>query len=505
MPRSREQREAEIARFEGILDSGVRDQLAALPGVVHVTHGLKLVEGAPTNDFAVTVFVEEKLPVAELAPENVVPPVVEGVPTDVLRVRTMSLYTLIGGTQITNGYCILSGPTQTKTELGTLGFVARLNNSKQTPVILSCAHVMGQYGAVEGDLIFQPLPGADDIVHPSDQFPRKPRTSTSSVATIRKIVKNSNVVDCAIAEICTCRSWCCDCGDSYTHAVEGLHTIPDPHAPKSDALTGVAAAQTDMRVFKVGIKTHGTAGVIVSTTAPAKVDDYFGQTVIFQNQILIAGVPGTLFADHGDSGALLVNDQGKAVGMVTGGFPATGPDPSTAIANANHIGPIMTALGISLPARANASATTVAGVRSEQVSTSPSGLAVLNALRDRAGRSALGRTLLEAITRHRDEVVALVNHRRRVTVAWHRGQGPTWLTAFARSARHPGYRLPTELEGVSRAEAITALHTVLVVEGSDELRAALLELPELLMSALAECQSVDELLDRLDESAEQLN
>jgi hypothetical protein len=510
MPRSREERDAEIARLDGILDSGVRDQLAALPGVVQVTHGLKLVGGAATDDLAIAVFVDEKLPIADLAPEHVVPPTVEGVPTDVLPVPTMDLYTLTGGTQITNGYTARKGPGNYPMEAGTLGFVAKTNDKDQNPVILSCAHVIGHLGAVvDHDLVFQPQPGPDDVIHDSDTFPRRPNTSSNSVGTIRKIVKTSHEVDGAIAQISTCRSWCFDCGTSYTHAIEGLHAIPVPqgvptHAPRSDAITGVATAQDDMYVFKVGITTHGTAGRITHASAPVTVKDYFGEAEFhFENQILIAGLPGTRFADHGDSGAMLVNSDGKIVGMVAGGFPPTGPDPSTAIAHANNIGRVMIELGISFPIRAKQPATAVASVRAGRVSFADEGPDMLNTLRDRVGRSAVGQALLDAINEHLDEIVALVNDRRRVTVAWHRGQGPAWLAAFARSARHPDYRLPTEIEGVTRAEALAALHTALLAEGSDEFRASLRELPAFLVPALGECQSVDELLGRLDETTEQ--
>jgi hypothetical protein len=477
---------AENARVQRILDAGARERLSALPGVVHVTVGLKETGGAPTSEFAVKVYVGEKRPAADLPADQVVPARVEDVPTDVCRVPTASPYTtVVGGMPITNGYTILTSPGHTRMEGGTLGFVARRNDKDHTPVMLGCAHTMGKYGAKKGDLIFQPQPGPDDQIHDSDTFPRKPRTSSNSVGTIVDI-KETSTVDCAIAEVDTCHSSCCNCGTEFDHVVKGLNVNG------SDALTGVTAAVPNMLVFKVGISTGRTAGRIVTPSLTVMVNQDDGTQKAFQQQMQIVSVDlGKRFGDHGDSGSLIVDDQGRAVGLLMGGEPQPpGQDVSLAPTFANQIGLVMTELGITLPAKTKA-VTTVAGFRSEQATTSlPWPLAPLA---ERLDRSAGGRWLRGLVERHRREVVELVNHRRRVTVAWHRGQGPAWFAAFARSARRPDYRLPGEIDGITRERALNALHEVLVAEGSPELRADLVAHRDFLLTTLIACSTVDEL------------
>jgi hypothetical protein len=91
-------------------------------------------------------------------------------------------------------------------------------------------------------------------------------------------------------------------------------------------------------------------------------------------------------------------------------------------------------------------------------------------------------------------VVTLVNHDRRVTVVWHRIQGPSWLAALARSAREPTYRIPEEIAGITRAEALTRLREVLALCGSDELRTDLERYFEQVLAAFTSSHTTDEIL-----------
>ncbi len=60
-----------------------RDFLSSLPNVVGVGIGQKTRGGQPTGETAVKVFVSRKVPVDELRQEDRVPPTLEGFPTDV--------------------------------------------------------------------------------------------------------------------------------------------------------------------------------------------------------------------------------------------------------------------------------------------------------------------------------------------------------------------------------------------------------------------------------------
>ncbi|HYQ65051.1 hypothetical protein [Actinophytocola sp.] len=500
MPRTDEELAAENARVEQVLAGGARERLSALPGVVQVTIGLRETGGVPTSEFAIKVYVEEKRPVGALPPDQVVPARVADVPTDVCQVPTASPYAkAVGGIVITNGYVILPSPGNTKMEAGTLGFVAVRDDKDQKPVMLLSGHTMSKYGGKVGDYVYHPKPGPDDVIHDSDQFPRKPRTASNQVGSIVKIVEaESDVVDCAIAEVDFCHSSCCDCGTEFDHVIPGLNVNG------GDAISGVTAATTHMLVFKVGITTGRTAGIVVAPSMPATLNLDGGTQKTYQQQIHIISVePGKRFADHGDSGALIVDKQGRAVGLLMGGHPPPpGQDESTAPTFANQIALVTNALKIKLPAKAKQAATATTAFRSASSATAlPWPLAPLH---DRLGESASGRWLRAAVARHRGEVIELVNHRRRATVAWHRGHGPAWFAAFARSARHPGYRLPDEIDGVTRERVVTALYDVLVAEGGPELVADLVAQREFLLDVLVTCATVEELLTLVERSPSRL-
>ena len=58
--RSIEELKAEEARVRAILSGGAEAQLRAIPGVVHVSVGLKQINGTATDDIVIRVYVAEK-------------------------------------------------------------------------------------------------------------------------------------------------------------------------------------------------------------------------------------------------------------------------------------------------------------------------------------------------------------------------------------------------------------------------------------------------------------
>lgn len=60
------------------------ERLLALPRVVGTAVGLRKRQGQYTDQVALVVMVERKLPMAEIAPGEAVPAELEGVPVDVL-------------------------------------------------------------------------------------------------------------------------------------------------------------------------------------------------------------------------------------------------------------------------------------------------------------------------------------------------------------------------------------------------------------------------------------
>ena len=85
------------------------------------------------------------------------------------------------------------------------------------------------------------------------------------------------------------------------------------------------------------------------------------------------------------------------------------------------------------------------------------------------------------ISTHADEVIRLINHERRVTVAWHRMHGPDLLQDLLRSAG-PGMTLPDTVQGQPLAPGWARLLDALEREGSPRLRSDIGQYRELLMS-----------------------
>jgi hypothetical protein len=79
------------------------------------------------------------------------------------------------------------------------------------------------------------------------------------------------------------------------------------------------------------------------------------------------------------------------------------------------------------------------------------------------------------VRRHRDEVAKLIEHRRPVTVAWHRHQGPAFAAAVNRNHREPAYRIPREINGITRPELLLAIARALQQYGSADLQEDLRE------------------------------
>jgi hypothetical protein len=64
-------------------------ELLSRPNVIGVGVGLRRQGGARTNTVALVVLVTQKLPEAALAPKDVIPAEIEGVPVDVQEVGTI--------------------------------------------------------------------------------------------------------------------------------------------------------------------------------------------------------------------------------------------------------------------------------------------------------------------------------------------------------------------------------------------------------------------------------
>ena len=87
--------------------------------------------------------------------------------------------------------------------------------------------------------------------------------------------------------------------------------------------------------------------------------------------------------------------------------------------------------------------------------------------------STAGSTLRSLWFDHHDEILELVNHRRRVTVAWHRDGGPAMMQRLIRMAADPALTMPAIVNGEPPMRRIEHLHAVFHANASPRLRLAL--------------------------------
>jgi hypothetical protein len=146
-----EQLIAENQSIRDLLARGPEAELRAIPGVAHVSVGLKEKDGHVTDQLCIRVYVVAKkdrraLPAGELIPDEI-----HGIATDVNVVNTYqftadhSRYRPIkGGIELTNRIIGLNDAGDgTQVSTGTLGCIA-IDKTDDAPVMLSNWHILGK-------------------------------------------------------------------------------------------------------------------------------------------------------------------------------------------------------------------------------------------------------------------------------------------------------------------------------------------------------------------------
>jgi hypothetical protein len=184
---------------------------------------------------------------------------------------------------------------------------------------------------------------------------------------------------------------------------------------------------------------------------------------------------------------VILDTDNKIVGLLWGDDPSA-PGVSRSVSAGNHIAAVLKALKdngheITLaisPAGNNAGI--ISGARL------PPRLTLYDLVRD-------SDTLLARLARkHREEVAGLIDHCRPVTVAWHRHHGPAFAAAINRNQRDSRFRIPLEINGVSRSELLVTMARVLEEHGSFALQEDLREHGLELMDDLCRAENVRDVL-----------
>ncbi|UPK67482.1 S1 family peptidase [Chitinophaga filiformis] len=338
-----EQLKRENEMIQQMLKSGVEDLLLKIPGVRHVSIGLKEVKGQITDTLCIRIYVQEKKNNDQLAAHEVLPSEINGIPTDVNVIPDFkacldeNIYRpLRGGIQITNRI-VVQDPENFGNEIahGTLGCLA---TDKETgkPVLLSNWHVMMANNAKVGDRIYQPAPAVPDIN--LSLLPYHPKDDVNAVGKIVRAVIN-NKVDAAIAVVDYPRIN----GDAqYLNEINGLCLNG---RPEQNVILGQTAAIAGQTVFKVGVVSGRTEGRIVDINYPVTSFPIEGVNRTFTGQIAIQPLqPDMQFSDKGDSGSVIIDIHNNIVGLL---FASNG-HAKPQITLANHISDVLEALNISI-------------------------------------------------------------------------------------------------------------------------------------------------------------
>jgi len=502
--KTNDQLKNENQAIRAMLASGPEARLMAIPGVLHVSVGLKESnEKIVGEQLCIRVYVKEKRAHNEIPITELIPTEINGIPTDVntvgefeFQIDNTRYRPIKGGIQVTNRIIdVNDAGTNTQISRGTLGCIA-IDNTDNAPVMLSNWHVLCANTGKNGDKVFQPAPTSLPPVSLLD-LPLPPADDTDKIGIVRRNKVNDKV-DAAIASVDV--SSCCHCcGIHYTNEINGLSVAG---RPPRNTIVGDERAVSGMTVFKVGQSTLRTEGVVVDDNHPSFSITREGSTYSFTGQIAIRNVDNSLpFSNHGDSGSVVINLENKIVGLIFAAgrnVPVHGvQQPFVSIAN--HIGDVLTALNIRI--KYSPDVVTVAGAILEDVPPDIQEAPIpepYRVLRERLQRHENTARILEIGQLHRDEIVYLVNHSRPVTIAWYRCQGPAWLATLMGAVRDGHYRLPRIVKGVALNDALERMRTVLSQHGSLAIKKSLSGVePSILIDVLKDCGNLNDAIDRI--------
>jgi hypothetical protein len=309
-------------KLEEVRDKASKELLNK-SGVSGTGIGKKYINGIPTEEDAILVFVQKKINPNTIrrqgVDEDIVPDEIDGIPTDVIEVGEITLQAAGFRNKvrpIKPGYSISHG----NVTAGTIGGLFR--DGDGDVVALSNFHVLANDGkAKPGDIIYQPGT-ADTRANLKFNGWSKPYDKHSYIGTLKRFNPlNSNGKhdhDSAIAKI-------------HPELVKGGY-IDDIYPQLGRPLTGFANAAVGETVYKCGRTTGFTTGRIIGHNAEFKISYGFGMCTFKGITLTHAMSKG------GDSGSIGLNKDMKAFGLLFAG--------SRKVTLYNPIGPVVRYYGL---------------------------------------------------------------------------------------------------------------------------------------------------------------
>ena len=480
-----QQQDAVIAAYPAVIA-----ELKQIKGKVEkFGFGLKEVNGLPTDEICLRVYVQEK----QTDPPVTVPPVIAGIPVEVevmfqvtngpdenLTYKETERRDETEHRPVKGGICLstksVTQESRPSPEAGTLGWFVTAVPGNAT-LALTNAHVLWP-NLDDTNVSDTPLTGADPLAQP---IYATSCCCEQHVIGERIIGLKSADVDCGIASL----------------SEEPALIIGNRSTPMTLRVDDWAKAAIGDKVRKIGKRSGYTEGIVIDigafpagTMVPVPTipgGTRHGTLESRVNKILIWPTtrPGFAhyfddrfstkmsFGNEGDSGSVVIDEDNNIVGLY---YSDDEKHVRRAVGIACHIELVLTKLNDALKAEKVKDPKYNFQI---EIKKSPPGGQNRGIAADFRLPRALtlndlireSDTLLGALVRrHRDEVSRLVNHCRPVTVVWHRHQGPAFAAAVNRNHREPAYRVPREINGVSRHELLVATARVLTQYGSTELQ-----------------------------------
>ena len=282
------------------------DRLLKQQGVKGTAVGEKWVDGKPTGQEAILIFVQKKFSAKSIASPNVltkftaddlIPKKINGIQTDVIEVGNIVKQSFKGKMRpVKPGYSVGHG----KITAGTIGGV--FNDKDGDPVILSNNHVLAnENNANIGDLIYQPGP-MDSNQNQNDVGWQEPIAGLPYIGTLKKFMKinqTGNLHDSAIAKI--------------HPGMINSNLVDDTYPQINSRLTGFGDPTIGMQVQKCGRTTGYTTGRVLGMNASFTIGYDFGNARFDQCVVFTAMSKG------GDSGSIIQDMDERAVALLFAG------------------------------------------------------------------------------------------------------------------------------------------------------------------------------------------
>ena len=457
---------------------GVKDRVAGglleLPGVHGVGVGGKTTGGEPTGETSIVVFVERKVPLSELPPQQRIPDEIDGVKTDVVEQPVETIIQgvpgiPVGTKDVDDGeYRPLRGGIQIGRRggpgLGTLGCICTVTGAPNRVIALTCHHVVFKQCTE--------TPDSEEVGQPIGRS-----SSTESCHDIFGTLVDAQCdtdVDLALVQL--------QGGMQWLAQIEGDGVVAGTR-PLTDADTNPPRLQVKKRGKTSGLTGGTVIGIgVIGTTRHEDGTVHRSYT----NGIRIRANPDPAepgdrdFGLQGDSGSVVRDLAGNVVGILFSsalgaGFATAFPiqaaiDKFTTGVPAERRIPLVVDIATTLGA---VKTVPTAMAANEQPAPLPLSSAEAEQIEEELRTSRQGAWYADLYRRHRDEAAALVHSHRRVTVAWHRSGAAELFQCLWRAFKSPDLRVPAEIHGRPLRACLEELAAALERNGSDALTADL--------------------------------